>query len=65
MLIMNVLDIGPLSAGLFFSPLSGIIAGTVGSTERILAGELWNLGRFTSLLRQRIAGGRKNSVSDK
>jgi len=33
MLIMNVLDIGPLSAGLFFSPLSGIIAGTVGSTE--------------------------------
>ena len=49
MLILNVRDIGPLSAGLFFSPLSGIIAGTIGGAERILAGEVWNIGRFTEI----------------
>ena len=49
MLILNVRDIGPLTAGLFFSPASGIIAGVIGGAERILAGELWNIGRFTEL----------------
>ncbi len=46
---LNVRDIGPLAAGLFFSPLSGIIAGTIGGAERILAGELWGIGKFTEL----------------
>ena len=48
-LILNVRDIGPLAAGLFFSPLSGVIAGVIGGAERILAGELWGIGRFTEL----------------
>ena len=46
-LVLNVRDIGPLAAGLFFSPLSGIIAGIIGGAERILAAELWNIGVFT------------------
>ena len=46
-LVLNVRDIGPLAAGLFFSPLSGVIAGTIGGVERILAAELWNIGVFT------------------
>ena len=37
-LILNVRDIGPLAAGLLFSPLSAVIAGTIGGVERILAG---------------------------
>ena len=48
-LILNVRDIGPLAAGLFFSPVSGIIAGVIGGAERILAGEVWNIGRFTEV----------------
>ena len=48
-LILNVRDIGPLSAGLFFSPISGVIAGVIGGAERILAGELWGIGRFTEV----------------
>ena len=48
-MVLNVRDIGPLAAGLFFSPMSGVIAGIIGGAERILAGELWNLGRFTEL----------------
>ena len=48
-MLLNVRDIGPLAAGLFFDPLSGIIAGVVGGTERFIAGELWGLGRYTQL----------------
>ena len=48
-MILNVRDIGPLAAGLFFSPLSGVIAGVIGGAERILAGELWYIGHFTEL----------------
>ena len=48
-MVLNVRDIGSLAAGLFFSPVSGIIAGIIGGVERILAGELWNIGRFTEI----------------
>ena len=48
-MVLNVRDIGPLSAGLLFSPLSGIIAGVIGGAERILAGELWGIGTFTEI----------------
>ena len=48
-LILNVRDIGPLAAGLFFSPLSGVIAGVIGGAERILAGEAWGIGTYTEL----------------
>ena len=49
LLVLNVRDIGPLAAGLFFSPLSGVIAGTIGGVERILAGELWDIGKYTEI----------------
>ena len=48
-LLLNVRDIGPLAAGLFFSPVSGVIAGTIGGVERILAGEIWDIGKFTEI----------------
>lgn len=48
-LVLNVRDIGPLAAGLFFSPVSGIIAGVIGGLERLIAGEVWNIGRFTEI----------------
>ena len=46
-MLLNVRDIGPLSAGLFFSPLSGIIAGVIGGVERFIAGEFWGIGSYT------------------
>jgi len=48
-LILNVRDIGPLSAGLFFSPASGIIAGLIGGIERYLSAEIWHIGEFTKV----------------
>ena len=48
-MILNVRDIGPLAAGLFFSPVSGILAGLIGGVERIIAGELWGIGKYTEL----------------
>ena len=46
-MLLNVRDIGPLAAGLFFDPLSGVISGLIGGVERFLAGELWDIGSFT------------------
>ena len=48
-LLLNVRDIAPLAAGLFFSPSAGIIAGIIGGLERLLAGEVWHLGQFTEV----------------
>ncbi len=36
-MMLNVRDIGPLAAGLFFNPLSGILAGLIGGIERYIA----------------------------
>ena len=47
-MVLNVRDIGPLAAGLFFSPVSGILAGVIGGIERIIAGQIWDIGEFTS-----------------
>ena len=46
-MILNVRDIGPLAAGLFFSPISGIVGGLIGGIERYLVGEYLNIGYFT------------------
>ena len=48
-MILNVRDIGPLAAGLFFDPLSGILAGIIGGTERFIAGTYWGIGSFTRI----------------
>ena len=46
-MVLNVRDIGPLAAGLFFSPASGIISGLIGGIERFIIGEYFSIGRFT------------------
>jgi LytS/YehU family sensor histidine kinase len=33
-MMLNVRDMGPLSAGLFFDPVSGVIAGLIGGIEQ-------------------------------
>ena len=46
-MMLNVRDMGPLSAGLFFDPLSGIVAGLIGGVERYIAGTYWGVGSYT------------------
>ena len=48
-MMLNVRDIAPLSAGLFFDPISGIIAGLVGGIERFIAGTYWGVGSYTRI----------------
>ncbi|MCR5346918.1 MAG: SpoIIE family protein phosphatase [Fretibacterium sp.] len=48
-MMLNVRDIGPLAAGLFFDPLSGIIAGLIGGIERYIAGTYWGIGSYTRI----------------
>ena len=47
-MILNVRDIGPLAAGLYFDPVSGIIAGLIGGIERYIAGTYYGVGEFTT-----------------
>lgn len=46
-MILNVRDLGPMSAGLFFDPIAGIIAGLIGGIERYIAGTYFGVGSFT------------------
>ena len=46
---LNVRDIAPLAAGLFFDPYSGIIAGLIGGTERYIAGTYFGVGEYTRI----------------
>ncbi len=48
-MLLNVRDIGPLAAGLFFHPVSGIIAGLIGGIERYIAGTYWGIGSYTRI----------------
>ncbi len=48
-MMLNVRDMGPLSAGLFFDPVAGIIAGLVGGIERYIAGTYWGVGSYTRI----------------
>ena len=48
-MVINVRDIGPLAAGLFFDPVSGIISGLIGGAERYIAGTYFGVGTFTTL----------------
>ncbi|MBR1443036.1 MAG: hypothetical protein IJ583_05825, partial [Firmicutes bacterium] len=48
-MVLNVRDIAPLAAGLFFDPISGIIAGLVGGIERYIAGEYFGVGAYTRI----------------
>ena len=48
-MVMNVRDMGPLAAGLFFSPMSGIIAGMIGGMERYIVGTYFGIGSYTRI----------------
>ena len=48
-MMLNVRDMAPLSAGLFFDPVSGIIAGLIGGIERYIAGTYWGIGSYTRI----------------
>ena len=48
-MIINLRDLGPLAAGLFFSPASGIIAGLIGGIERYIAGTYWGISSYTRI----------------
>ncbi len=46
---LNVRDIAPLAAGLFFDPVSGIIAGLIGGIERYIVGTYFGIGSYTRI----------------
>ena len=46
-MVLNVRDLGPLAAGLFFDPLAGILSGLIGGIERFVIGEYFGIGSFT------------------
>ena len=46
-MVLNVRDLGPMAAGLFFDPVSGIIAGMIGGIERYIAGTYFGIGAYT------------------
>lgn len=48
-MLLNVRDLGPMTAGLFFSPVSGIIAGIIGGAERFVAGYYFEVGAYTTV----------------
>ena len=48
-MMINVRDLAPLAAGLFFDPLAGIIAGLIGGIERYIAGTYWGVGTYTKI----------------
>ena len=42
-MMLNVRDLSPLTAGLFFDPVSGVIAGLIGGIERYIAGTYFDV----------------------
>ena len=48
-MLLNIRDMGPLAAGLFFDPFSGILAGLIGGIERYIAGTYWGIGSYTRI----------------
>ena len=48
-MVLNVRDLAPLSAGLFFDPTAGIIAGLIGGIERYIVGTYFGIGSYTRI----------------
>lgn len=48
-MLLNLRDVAPLAAGLFFNPASGIIAGLIGGIERYIAGTYFGVGSYTRI----------------
>ena len=48
-MMINVRDLAPLTAGLFFDPVAGILASFIGGIERYIAGTYFGVGSYTRL----------------
>ena len=48
-MMINVRDLAPLTVGLFFDPVAGIIAGFIGGIERYIAGAYFGVGSYTRI----------------
>ena len=48
-MILNVRDLGPLTAGLFFDPCAGIIAGVLAGAERFYVGTFLGMASFSTV----------------
>ena len=48
-MLLNLRDVAPLAAGLFFSPVSGVIAGIIGGVERYIVGTYFGIGSYTRI----------------
>ena len=48
-MMINVRDLAPLAAGLFFDPFAGILAGFIGGIERYIVGTYFGVGTYTRL----------------
>ena len=46
-MLLNIRDLAPLTAGLFFDPIAGIFAGFIGGIERYIAGTYFGIGSYT------------------
>lgn len=46
-MLLNIRDLAPLTAGLFFDPIAGIFAGFIGGIERYIAGTYFGVGSYT------------------
>ena len=48
-MMINVRDLAPLTVGLYFDPVAGIIAGFIGGIERYIAGTYFGVGAYTRI----------------
>jgi len=48
-MMINVRDLAPLTVGLYFDPIAGIIAGFIGGIERYIAGTYFGVGAYTRI----------------
>ncbi len=48
-MLLNIRDVAPLAAGLFFHPVAGIIAGLLGGIERYIVGTYFAIGAYTRI----------------
>ncbi|MCR5674870.1 MAG: SpoIIE family protein phosphatase [Lachnospiraceae bacterium] len=48
-MLLNLRDVAPLAAGLFFDPMAGVIAGLLGGVERFIVGTWFGIGSYTRI----------------
>ena len=48
-MLLNLRDVAPLAAGLFFHPVAGVIAGLMGGIERYIVGTYFGIGTYTRI----------------